>query len=55
MFDNTPPGYYLNHSRKNCNLLSKVFVVHYEAHGVFEYDSYVFDDYSKPVKGGVMC
>ena len=25
------------------------------SHAVFEYDSYVLDDYSKPVKGGVMC
>ena len=57
VFDNTtPPGYYLNHSHaKYCIILSKVFVVHCEAHAVFEYDSYVFDDYSKPVKGGVMC
>ena len=40
-----------------CIISSKVFffVVHCEAMLFFEYDSYVLDDYSKPVKGGVMC
>ena len=45
----------LIHSRNIVSFRVKFFVVHCEAMLFFEYDSYVLDDYSKPVKGGVMC
>ena len=46
----------VNSPTQYCIISSKVFfVVHCEAMLFFEYDSYVLDDYSKPVKGGVMC
>ena len=44
----------LIHSRNIVSFRVKFFV-HCEAMLFFEYDSYVLDDYSKLVKGGVMC